>query len=450
MKPRPSLSIIITFAILIVLGFGLLYFWGFPDDFAKNKLLASLFTATSAVCVTGLSTIDASTELTFSGQIILLVLIQLGGIGVLTLSNFFLLSITGKLDLAQRESMADTFGSMARLPINKLLKYLILFTILVEAFGACILYTRFIDLYSPDEALWLAVFHSISAFCNAGFSLFPDSLVGFRHDGLINTIIMALIIAGGLGFLVMADFAEVLRGKLKRKRLKLSLQSKIVLCTSAILIAAGFIIFLLFEWNNTLATDSFFDKLLESLFLSVSSRTAGFNSVDTGQLSTMSLTILILLMIIGASSGSTGGGIKTNTIAVFWALITSFLKNRKQAELFHRSIASRTVAKALMIILFYFIAFIIALMLLQIIELNGLPNGEGKSRFLDYMFEVISALSTVGLSNGVTGKLSGLGQIIIILCMYIGRVGPLALALSLIGERKRYTYSYPEENIMIG
>ncbi len=432
------------------MGTGLLYFFGFSKNFKQDKGVHALFISTSAVCVTGLSTVDTENDMTTQGHIILIFLIQFGGIGVLTLSNWLLLSIKGRLNSAQSQSTASSFGTITKLPMGKLLKQIIIFTFIVEFIGALILFFRFILVFPFSKALWYAVFHSVSAFCNAGFSLFSDNLVGYKGDLTVNLVIMFLIVAGGIGFIVVSDVYETLKSRWRGRVVSLTLHTKIVFYTTGFLILGGFVFFMVLEWNNILQKESPVTKILESMFMSVTPRTAGFNTIDVGQLTNISIIVTMLLMVIGGSPGSTAGGIKTTSGAIFWALISSNLRNRDNVELFNRTIPYPTIAKALTIITLYFLTAFACTTLIEAYELLSVSAINSRRLFIEHLFEVISAMSTVGLSMGITSKLSDFGKIIIILCMFFGRVGPLALATSLIGERKKLTYTLPKEDIIVG
>jgi len=448
-KYQPQLSIVISFAVLILTGALALFFFGFRTGEAKN-FIEALFTSTSGVCVTGLTVLDIGKDLSFTGQVILLILIQLGGLGLLTVSTWVLLSLKGQISLSASTTVEETLGGIPRIDAAILLKRLIVFTFISELLGAIALFTRFSKDYPIKKAIWLSIFHSISAFCNAGFSLFSDSLTKYRGDPVVNLTIILLIISGGIGFVVVADILEVIKERRKKKRARPSLHTKIVLTTTAILIVSGWILFFVLEYSNTMQFCTLSEKLWSSLFLSVTARTAGFNTLPTGHLTNMTLVFLILLMVVGASPGSTGGGIKTSTAAIIWAMVKSHILNRPKTEIFHRSIPGDQVAKALAVTTLYFTVAFSAVTVLEWTQLGDVSHLLTRGIFLEHVFEVISALSTVGLSTGVTPTLSSSGLCVLITCMYIGRIGPLLLASSLVGERQRLAYSYPEESVLIG
>jgi len=450
MRYRPAFHIVTTFFLLILGGSLALYYFGFKANFQESRLMSAIFTSTSSVCVTGLTIADLSRDFTFTGQLIVLLLIQMGGLGLFTLSNWFLLSLRGKLGLYSAIMTREVVGGLPRLSAPTFLKKLMLFTFIVEAVGATLLFAQFTSRYSTGYAIWLACFHSISAFCNAGFSLFSNSLMQSKSDPILNFTIMTLIISGGVGFVVVIDILEYLKSRFDNQRFHLSFHTRVVISTTGVLTIAGFLVFLIFEWNNTFNNEWIGTRLLESLFLSVTARTAGFNTVPTGHLTNMTLVFLIFLMLVGASPGSTGGGIKTTSIAIIWSLVKSKILNRRDVEMFGYTIPYKVIAKALSVMILYSSMAFLAMMVLQGTEFGELPHTASRGMFLEQLFEVISALSTVGLSTGITTHLSKAGLGVIIICMFVGRIGPLVLATSLIGERKQLQFRYPEGEIMVG
>ncbi|WP_309474789.1 TrkH family potassium uptake protein [Dissulfurirhabdus thermomarina] len=444
---RPGVQIVSTFLLLIAAGAVLLDRYGFAGHPGG---LAAAFMATSAVCVTGLSVVDVGTGLTFRGQVILLLLIQAGGLGLLTISNFILLSVRGRMGAAGAAGTRDVFGALYATPPAKVLCGVILFTAAAEGAGAACLAARFAADYPARKALWLGVFHSISAFCNAGFSPFPDSLSRYQADPVVNAVVMALVVAGGMGFVVAVDLVEQARARLAGRRRRLSFHSRFVLRLTAGLVACGAALFLAFEWDNPAFHQSWGIKCLEAAFLSVMARTAGFNTVPTGQLTNMSLLVLMVLMFVGASPGSTGGGVKTTTLGVVGALVRARLRNRPRPEALGRSIPFEVVSKALGVVVLYAAVVLLAMTVLQATEFGEVPHVASRGLFLEHLFEVMSAVGTVGLSTGVTGQLSEAGRVVLMACMFTGRIGPLVLVSSLVGERPRLFYTYPEEDLMVG
>ena len=450
MRFRPALLVVVTFAGLIVLGIGVLRLQLQTGSQMDESIITSAFTSVSAVCVTGLTIIDLSRDMDFGGQLAVLILIQIGGLGVLTVSNWVLLSLRGRLGVYGTILTANTIGAHPRVSPTVLVRRIIVFTLASEGIGALVLFLRFLSDHPAREAAWLAVFHSVSAFCNAGFSLFSNSLMDYREDLVVNLTVMALIIVGGIGFVAAMDIIEQAAAALKGVRRKLAVHTRVVLGASLLLIATHALLFLVFEWNNTFATESPGGEFVQSFFLSVTSRTAGFNTVDVAHLTNMTLVVVIVLMVIGASPGSTGGGIKTTSMVVAVALVRAHLFNRPEAEVGRRRVPPELVAKALALIVLYGLVVIVGMIALQATEFGELPHQATRGIFLEHLFEVVSALSTVGLSMGLTTRLSDGGLVVLMVLMFVGRVGPLVIAASLIGERPQFDYRLPETDIMIG
>lgn len=324
-------------------------------------------------------------------------------------------------------------------------------TILFEGAGLILLYLHWRGHFPDGRGLYAALFHSVSAFCNSGFSLFPQSLTHFRDDPWINAIIMTLVVSGGLGFLVIQEVKEYVTAWLgRRKPVRLSLHSRTVLVTTGSLLLAGAVGFLVLEWQNALENTPGGKKLLISLFQSVTPRTAGFNTVDYRLLTDGTLLFTILLMFIGASPGSAGGGVKTTSIAVLLSLAHSKWKGRTETFLFRRTIPEETVGRSLVIILLSVMVVLFFTMALMISELRNIPHLDSRGLFLNYFFEAVSAFGNVGLSTGVTPTLSVGGKIGIMLLMFIGRLGPITIALAIAGAKRQEDFSYPEENLMVG
>ena len=410
----------------------------------------ALFTSCSAVCVTGLTVRDTGSEMSSVGQLIVLLLIQIGGLGIMTFSNMAILVARRKLDLSGRMMVEETHGLVPSLsPIGVLLAVLV-YTAVIEVAGAWILAVRFARDMDWSLALWYGVFHSIAAFCNAGFALFKDNLMGYRLDMTVNLTIMGLIVLGGIGFVVLGELTIWLRGIFRRPRPRLSLHTRVVLVTTLILIFGGALLVGLTESGGVAMAGSFADRCLQSLFLSVTSRTAGFNTVDTGRLENSTLLVVIGLMFIGASSGSTGGGIKTTTAAILCGLLYSRVRNRPKIELFDRSVPAALVSKALATTAGLSLVVIVAVIALEVCQNTALSPSLSRGQFLEHLFEVVSAVGTVGLSTGVTTRLTDLAKIVLIACMFVGRVGPLCVASSLVGEAHRLEYTLPEENVIVG
>ncbi|MFA4985127.1 MAG: potassium transporter TrkG [Candidatus Brocadiia bacterium] len=453
--PSPARLLVFTFVFLVLAGTWLLLRPVCTGGQGIN-LIDALFTSTSAVCVTGLTVVDVGTRFTFVGQLALLLLIQLGGLGILTLSNWMWVSLRKKASPLDRFMVSETIGALKAIEPQQILRRVIMFTVVCEGIGTVILTIRFLFDMGFREAVWCGLFHSVSAFCNAGFSLFPDNLVRYRGDFIVNAVIMALIIAGGIGFLVVADVWEGMsKFRLRNVWAKLSYQSRVVLLTTLILIVGGALFFLILEWNNVLSGLPWYQWPIVCLFQSVTARTAGYNTVDMASLTNTTLLGMIILMYIGASPGSTGGGIKTTTAAVIWASVMSRIRGRKDAELMRRRISIETMSRAAALAAVYVAIVVVAVIALQTSEFGSTPHkdiasGLGKGQFLDHLFEVTSAIGTVGLSTGITAAMSDLGRLILVLVMFVGRVGPLIIAASLVARRRPVAYSLPEEKVMIG
>ncbi len=399
--------------------------------------LNALFTATSATCVTGLIVVNTSTAFTVFGQLVIMFLIQIGGIGIMTMSSLIALVIGRKIGLKERLLIKDDLDHLQMSGMVRLVKYVLTFTFVIEGTAALILFIRFIFDYSFWRALYLAIFHSVSAFNNAGFDLFGNSLEGFTGDIVVNFVVMALIVLGGIGFAVMAELYD------NRRIKNFTLQTKMVLIFTLLLIVIGFFSFLFLEYNNpaTIGNLPFGEKLLASLFLSITPRTAGFNTVPTGQLHSSTLFLTIVLMFIGASPGSTGGGIKTTTFGVLLMTVWNLIKGKDDIEVFKRRLEKDIVFKA---VVTTFLALTLVIVVTMILSIT-----EGKN-FMSIMFETVSAFGTVGLSTGITSTLSEIGKALITFTMFVGRVGPLTLALALAERKRKGVYHYPKENIMVG
>ncbi|KJJ86095.1 potassium uptake protein, TrkH family [Candidatus Omnitrophus magneticus] len=406
-----------------------------------------LFTVTSAVCVTGLSVNDFSTTFTGFGKAVILILIQIGGLGIMTLSTLFALVIGKKIGFYGDEVIRRTLNEQDIISVRKLIFFILIITFFIEGIGAMLLYFRWTAItdWSVFAVVWQSVFHSVSAFCNSGFALFSNNLESYRADWIVNLIIMGLIIFGGIGFVVIMDIIGLLSWRKTRK--KLSLQSKTALIMSLILIIAGAACLFIFEFNNVFKGRPVSEGVLCSFFQSVSSRTAGFNTIPIGNLTSPSLMVLIILMFIGASPASTGGGIKTVTFYVLLSMIYGMFKDKKRVVIFNRSISQKSVREAVIIFFLYLAWVIVFSIILSFIHF--MIHGED-APFLKLMFEVVSAIGTVGLSAGITPGLDALSKLCIIITMFIGRIGPLTLVMAIAFKNQKENYVFPEENVMIG
>jgi len=402
------------------------------------KLIDAFFTATSAVCVTGLIVVDTGTDLSPASQMTVLLLIQLGGIGVMTAATTFSLLLGERIGLRQRMLFAGGFGMDTPSGVIKFLIKILLFTLMLEAVGAIPLFMGFLKAgLTPFKAVCSAVFHSISAFCNAGFSLFPDNLEGFSQSFIVSGTIMALIVLGGLGFPVLTELAAVRKNNGKR----LSLHSRLVLTTTVILILSGLFLFTISEWNTAFAHLPEGWKIWNGLFASITPRTAGFDTISPSTFSSAGLFVLVLFMIVGASPGSTGGGFKTTTLAVLVLSAWNTLRRRPDVVLWNRRIPFRILQRTIAVSVLYLSGLGLGILALSIME--PLP-------FRELLFEAASALGTVGLSLGITAQLSTGGKIVLILLMFWGRVGILTFIFGLLKGEFRGNVSYPDADIPIG
>lgn len=445
---KPGRRIILYFLAAILVGSILL---SLPvASSGKNiSYLDALFTATSAVCVTGLTVLDTGSDFSRTGQIIILALIQLGGVGVMTFATLLLLMAGANLPFLDRLRITENFGTTHGPGPNKLLKAVLLTTFVIELSGAGLIYAQIRSDFPLGDAIFNSLFHSVSAFCNAGFSTFEGSLENYHSQPLFLMTIAFLIISGGLGFIVIRDVLE----KLKRgggNKIRLSLHSKICLTVSGILLFGGAIAFYIAEANGTTLGTNEVDRIANALFQSASSRTAGFNSFSQAGLSEVSLLVTMILMFIGACPGSTGGGIKTTTFAIVLLLIYNRFRGRESVPVFKKSISRDSVIRALTVLLLSLVVVNLFFAFLmfddEAVAVEQLSHGW----FVDNLFEVISAFSTVGLSLGITSILDAGGKISLILLMFIGRVGLLTLAFTLARPPKKGEIVYLDEPVMVG
>lgn len=402
----------------------------------------ALFTATSAVCVTGLVVVDTATAFSGFGQAVILALIQLGGLGIMTFSSLILLVAGGRVSLKDRLAVQTTFRPSASGDFKSLMTSVFLFTVALEAAGTLALFLRFRRDFPPPRAFVLSAFHAISAFCNAGFSLFSDNLMGYRGDWTVNVTIMLLIIFGGLGFFVLRELARGASAALRRRRFRFSLHSKLVLVMTAglIFISAGLLLWL--EHSGSMRGYAPKEKALSAAFQVVTARTAGFNTVDLAAYTSDSVFLLMFLMFVGASPGSTGGGVKTSTVGVILAFLRSKIRARESTSLFRRTIPADDVTKAYTVISLA-MSLVFAITFVMLLDQHDLGLKE-------VLFEVFSAFGTVGLSLGITPRLTSVNKAALILTMYIGRVGPVTLLYAFSRFRAAGRFDYAEENVMIG
>jgi len=443
-----ELVLIIGFLVLIAGGTVLLLLPAATPADQPISFVDALFTSTSAVCVTGLAVRDTGTAFTTFGQTVILALIQLGGLGIMTVSAFFLVILRKRLTRRDASSLESVFDVERKGGIRRIVMGIIACTFLVEGIGALLLLPS-VKEGGDGRALFEAVFHSISATCNAGFGLYPDSLVRFRSSLPVNLLIMALIVIGGIGFTVVFDLVGALR-RLKTEKRLLSLHTRVVLATTAVLLVSGTAVFLLCEAHRTLEPLSQGERVLASAFQSVTLRTAGFSTLDFSEMQPATLFLVLLFMFIGGSPGSTAGGIKTTTFAIALATLWARSRGRESVVLFKRTIPEYLCTRALLIFILGFVVLSTAMVLLMLSEAHDLEGSHGREHFLDLLFEAVSAFGTVGLSTGWTPRLSEGGRIIIILLMFLGRVGPLTVAVAMGGRKKKPSATYPEGRVMIG
>jgi trk system potassium uptake protein len=445
-KFSPQAFLVFSFFAVIMTGAILLMQ---PFSLRGNDIsfIDSLFTATSATCVTGLTVVDTATKFSLIGKIILLALMQLGGIGVMSFSVLFLFFLKGKFGIGSREIIQETISFFNTQDLKSLLKSVFIYTIVIESIGAILLTARFCFYLSFWDALFAGIFHSISAFCNAGFSNFKPNLIDYQADYYINIIISILIFLGGIGFIVLYELKQSFSKKNGLR--KLSLHTKVVLQVSVFLIFIGAILIFVFDSNVALKGMDLQTKIIASIFHSVSSRTAGFNTIDIYNLSMPSIFTIITLMFIGASPASTGGGVKTTTVAVIIAFIRSRVKDSRNVNLKYTTLPFQVISKTVIILAFAITIIVISSFILTITEMEHIPFNSNSDEFMQLFFETVSAFGTVGLSTGITATLSVYGKIVLVLLMFAGRVGPLTMA-SLVGSKEIADIRYAEDNILVG
>lgn len=411
-----------------------------------NNPLTALFTSTSAVCVTGLNVIDPGTYFSFWGQLFIVLLIQVGGLGYMTMTTFLVLLLGRRIDFRQKLAIQDSFDRPFLQGSQNLIISVIATTLIFELTAVFALTIVFAQKYSLSQSLWLGIFHSVSAWNNAGFSLFKDSLIGYQTSWAVNLIIGGLIIFGGIGYQVIIEMYYWLNARRQKelKRFQFSLNFKIVVSTTIFLLLFGTLAFFIAEFKNTdtMGSLGWSDKLLASWFHSVTTRTAGFNNIDVGKMTVGSLMITMILMFIGGSPGGTAGGIKTTTFRIINSCTRSVLQGQERVIMYRREVSVNLVLKAIAVVFGSALTVIIATFLLALRD-NGFNT-------IQLLFEVISAFATVGLSTGITPNLSPFEQVVIIITMYIGRVGILLLMSAILGATKPSVIEYPEENLLVG
>ncbi|WP_339368542.1 TrkH family potassium uptake protein [Paenibacillus elgii] len=439
----PPQILVIGFAAIILLGATLL---SLPISSASGQptlFIDALFTATSATCVTGLVVVDTGSHYSMFGQIVIISLIQVGGLGFMTMATLFAFVLRKRISLKERLILQEAMNQGSMEGIVRLIRRVIVYSLTIEFVAAVIFSIRWSFDLGIAKGIYFGIFHAISFFNNAGFDLFGSvvapftSLTTYADDWIVNIVSMALIILGGIGFVVMSDVVDY------RKHKRLSLHSKVVLSATGLLIIVGAVVIFIFEFTNqkTLGSLNWSGKILASFFQSVSPRTAGANSVDIGAMRQASQFFIIILMFIGASPGSTGGGIKTTTFTTLIGAMIAMIRGKEDIVLFHYRLGKDRILKAITLTMIALFLVIFVTMLLTTTESQS---------FLKLLFEVTSAFGTVGLTMGVTPELSFFGKIMISLTMFAGRLGPLTLAYALGPKAEKELYRYPEGKITIG
>lgn len=438
--PRVLMS---GFALIILIGGVLLSMPFASRDGTATAFIDALFTATSATCVTGLVTVDTGSHYSIAGQIIILILIQIGGLGFMTMATLFALVLRKRISLKERLILQEAMNQNSMEGIVRLIRKVVLYAFIIELVGAALFAIRWSFDMPLGQAIYFGIFHGVSMFNNAGFDLFGQfgtpyvSFTQYVNDPLVNIVTMLLIILGGIGFIVMSDLLEF------RTLRRLSLHSKVVLSATGALIGIGTIVIFIFEFSNkgTLGSLGWGGKILASFYQSVSPRTAGPNTVDLASLRQATQFFIIILMFIGASPGSTGGGIKTTTFTTLVGAVIAMIRGKEDIVLFNYRLARERIFKALTITVLSLALVVFVTMVLSTTE---------DKAFIKILFETTSAFGTVGLSLGVTPELSMIGKIIICLTMFAGRLGPLTLAYALGPRTEKELYRHPEGKIIIG
>lgn len=456
LKIHPAMVFILSFLLVILIGTGLL---SLPNATVNGiGWVDALFTSTSAVCVTGLIVLDTSSDFTFLGQFIIMILFQIGGLGMMTFTSFFGFFFKGSYSLQNQLFLKDYINEENISAINSTLVKIILFTLITEGVAALMI-SSVIDsslFENSGEQIFFSVFHAISGFCNAGFSTLGNGLyeVGFREEYTVQLIIAFVIILGGIGFPVVVGYynyfrhvavgtKRMLTGEEEYKHAPrvVNINIRLIVYTTAILLVIGFVTYWIFEAENTLKGLSGYGKFVTAFFGSVTPRTAGFNTVDMSALAMPTVLIYLILMWIGASPGSTGGGLKTSTIAVAVLNAVSIAKGKNRVEIFKRQISNETLRKAFAVILLSFLVIGLGVFLVLLFD-PDLP-------LISVAFEIFSAFSTVGLSLGITGDLSTGSKIVVSIIMFLGRVGTLTVLVAFIQKTRALRYKYPEEGVFI-
>lgn len=441
--------ITLSFLLVILAGTFLLMTPFASADNTATPFSDAMFTATSCVCVTGLVTVTTASHWSLLGHIIILVLIQIGGLGVISIAIIVTVLLGKKLSLSSRMLLGDAFNLETMQGLVKFLRKMFFGTLLVEGIGAVLYLPVFVPEFGA-KGIWYSIFHAVSAFCNAGIDLIgPDSLIPYVHHLWANLVTMALIILSGIGFIVWFDFIDVIKKKRNHKAKNrsiwslLSLHSKIVLVMTAFLLIFGTVSYFIFEYQNSATIGSFTagQKILASLFQSVTTRTAGFVTIPQKGLTTPSIIVTLFLMFTGGSPIGTAGGVKTTTLAILFLTVAAVVRGREDIICFNRRISAKTARKALAVVIISFFASIAAIIILMIFE----PGSA-----VDQIFEIYSALGTVGISRDYTSTVGIAGKIILCICMYLGRIGPITMVLVFTIRDRQIAAKLPQEHVTVG
>ncbi|MGC6587045.1 TrkH family potassium uptake protein [Paenibacillus sp. Dod16] len=439
LRLSPPQILVLGFAAIIFIGTALLMLPISTSTGEPLEFIDALFTSTSATCVTGLVVVDTGTTFSSFGEIVIMLLIQIGGLGFMTMATLFALALKRRISLKDRLILQEAMNQSSMEGIVRLIRRVLLYSLIIEACGALILSIRWAFDMPIGQAIYYGVFHAVTMFNNAGFDLFGDfrSLTGYVYDPVVNVVVMFLIVSGGIGFIVLSDLIDF------RKQRRLSLHSKVVLTMTATLLLVGFIVILIFEFTNprTLGSLNWGGKFFGALFQSVTPRTAGANTIDITGLRQATQFFIVILMFIGASPGSTGGGIKTTTFTIMVGAVIAMMRGREDIVMFRYRLAQERVLKALTIALLALLLVLTVAMILSTTE-------EGD--FLEILFETTSAFGTVGLSMGLTPDLTVFGKVLISITMFAGRLGPLTLAYALGPKKGKELYRHPEGKMIIG
>ncbi|MEG5063529.1 TrkH family potassium uptake protein [Microcoleus sp. B3-A4] len=433
------LAVILAGALLLMMPFSTI-------DGTWSDPITALFTSTSSVCVTGLSVVDVGKYYSFWGQLCLVLLVQIGGLGYMTATTFLLLLLGRRFGLKDKVALQQSLDKSGLAGVVQLVQSILATTLLFELTGVFLLMTVFVPQYGFKQGVWSAIFHSVNSFNNAGFSIYSDNLIGYISSPMVNFTVSGLIIFGGIGYQVIMEMYLWLRDRFNKSPIctVFSLNFKVVTTTTAVLLILGTLAFLVLEYDNpdTFGSLTFPQKLMAAWFQSVTPRTAGFNTISIGQMTEASLFLTIALMFIGASPGSTGGGIKTTTFRILFCCTTAVIEGQEDVECYQRQIPPPMILKTISVV---FGSLLVAFTSAILIELTN-PQVE----FIAALYEAVSAFGTVGLSTGITPTLSPIGKLILIATMYIGRVGVLLLISAGFGDPKPRSFKYAEESLLVG